>query len=405
MRFKLSGIAAAGAVVLLASTLAAGTRAPDHIVLGASLFRAAWAYKNDRAWLDDQLALLSSHGFTAIRALGAVGKPDEPDFWDGREVDWRWPDYDAVITGLTDHAFDRYGIQVQWTVFGGAPFPDSGDRERLLDRFLAMSRGREGKILAFEIANEYPFNGFEGDAGREELKRLARKMSAATDVPVAASAHDPELCGLYEAAAVDMAMFHFNRTRPDPPWKLLSESGCKTLAPILSNNEPIGPGSSIRSESDPSRLVTGAANSFLSGMQIYIFHSGPGVRDDPNHPERLRPSKLQDLPASELIFRGFEALTNYLPADVHTWTRHPREDPAHPFAIEGSVESALAASRGANFVVVLSGARGPLALTARRAASVEVLAPTTGAILKRQIVKQGERISLQGLPAYVLVDF
>ena len=100
MRIKLSGIAAAGAAVLLASTLTAGARAPDHIVLGASLFRAAWGFKHDRAWLDDQLALLSRHGFTAIRALGAVGKPDEPDFWDGREVDWRWPDYDAVIAGL-----------------------------------------------------------------------------------------------------------------------------------------------------------------------------------------------------------------------------------------------------------------------------------------------------------------
>ena len=114
---------------------------------------------------------------------------------------------------------------------------------------------------------------------------------------------------------------------------------------------------------------------------------------------------MQDLPAAESIFRGFEALAAYMPPDVHTWTRHARQDPSHPFAIEGSVESALAASRGGNFVVVLSGARGPLTLTARRDASVEALAPTTGAILKRQVVKRGERISLQGLPAYVLVDF
>jgi hypothetical protein len=69
------------------------------------------------------------------------------------------------------------------------------------------------------------------------------------------------------------------------------------------------------------------------------------------------------------------------------------------------VESALAASRGPNFVVVLSGASGPLTLTARRDAAVEVLAPTTGTILKRQVMKPGERVTLQGLPAYVVLDF
>jgi hypothetical protein len=394
-------------VALLSITsVAAAVRAPDRIVLGASLFRAAWAYKYDRAWLEDQLDVLSKHGFTAVRVLGAVGDPNGPDYWDGREVDWRWPDYDAVIAGLTDLAFDKYGLRVQWTIFAGAPFPAAADRERLVDRFLAMSRGREQKILAFEIANEYTSNGFPGDAGRAELGRLAKRMSGATDIPVAASAHDPSLCGLYAAAAVDMTTFHFDRARRDPPWKLLSESGCPALAPIVSNNEPIGPGSSVESESDPNRLVTAAANTFLSGLPIYIFHSGPGVRDDPAHPLGLRPSRIQDLPNAQAILGAFDALMGYLPSDVHTWKRHMRDDASHPFEIEnGSVESALAATKGTSFVVVLSGAHGPVTLKARRDLSVEALAPASGAIVKREHLKAGDRITLDGLPAYVLVDF
>jgi hypothetical protein len=74
--------------------------------LGATLMWATWGYKNDRARLEENLAFLAAHGFDYIRVLGVVGDPQNPDFWDGREADWRWPDYDDVIAGLTDLAFD-----------------------------------------------------------------------------------------------------------------------------------------------------------------------------------------------------------------------------------------------------------------------------------------------------------
>ena len=57
-------------------SMAAG-RTPDakeplfrETVLGASLFRAAWAFRHDRPWLEAQLAFLADHNFTAIRVLG-----------------------------------------------------------------------------------------------------------------------------------------------------------------------------------------------------------------------------------------------------------------------------------------------------------------------------------------------
>jgi hypothetical protein len=375
----------------------------DRIVLGASLFRAAWAYKHDRAWLEEQLDFLAQHNFDAVRVLGVVGDPAQPDYWDGREVDWRWPDYDAVIAGLTDLAFDRYGIRVQWTIFAGGPIDAPGDRDRVVDRFLQMSRGREKKILAFETANEYASNGFQGDDGRAELGRLTRRLSDGTAIPVAASAHDPSLCPVYASAAVDMATFHFDRDRRQTPLVAVAESGCPKLPPILSNNEPIGPGSSVTSESDPYELVAMAANTYLSGFPIYVFHSGPGVRDDPAHPLGLRPSRLEELRGINRIIGGLYALKAYLPPDVHTWTRRPREDPSHPLSIEGEVRSALAAERGPKFVVVLSGIAGPLVLTARRDMNVEAIDPPTGEVRLKKRLAVGERLPLEPLSSYILI--
>jgi len=401
--FLAAGLAAAPSRASRLSASSNGSPRLDRIVLGASLFRAAWAYRHDRPWLEDQLEFLAQHEFDAIRVLGEVGDPGAPDFWDGREIDWRWPDYDAVIAGLTDLAYDRYGLRVQWTIFGGAPIGDAAARDAIVERFLRMSRSRENKILAFEIANEYPNNGFPGENGRAELTRLARKLKDATAIPVAASSHDPNLCALYASAAVDMATFHFDRSRRDPPSTMLSESGCATLPSILSNNEPIGPGSSVESESDPHRLVADAANTYVSGMAIYVFHTGPGVRDDPWHPLGLRPSRLQELRGINGIIGGLYALKGYLPGDVHTWTRQKREDPQHPFTIEGPVGSALGASRDARFVVVLSDITGPLALVARREMSVEVVDPPTGEIRIRTRLGKGDRLALEQSRSYVVL--
>jgi hypothetical protein len=266
-----------------------------------------------------------------------------------------------------------------------------------------MSRGRESKILAFEIANEYFQTAFPGPEGLTELARLARRMKEATSIPVAASSHAPDLCALYAASEVDMATFHFDRSRRDLPSVMLPELGCVTLPPILSNNEPIGPGSSVESESDPYRIVAAAADTFLAGMSIYIFHTGPGVRDDPHHPLGLRPSRLQDLRGINRVIGALYAMKGYLPPDVHLWTHPKPDDPRHPFSIEGPAQSAAAVSGDTRSVVLLSDVTGPLVLTARREMKVEVIDPPTGEIRVRTHLAKGDRLSLEPSPAYIVL--
>ena len=152
--------------------------------LGATLFWGAWGYKFDRPRLERNLHTLSAAGIDYVRVLGSVGGAS----WEDRETDPRWPDYDHIIAGMTDLAYDRYGMRVQWTLFGGAPFTASDtSRTALVDRFAALARGREHKIFAFEIANEGWQNGFRGAAGLSELRNLATRLNDKTGVLVALS--------------------------------------------------------------------------------------------------------------------------------------------------------------------------------------------------------------------------
>ncbi len=392
--------------VCLALTAAPSTPRPQRPfikpVLAASFFTAAWAYRHDRPRLEAQLEWLSIHGFDAIRALGVVGDAAEPDYWDGREIDWRWPDYDEVIAGLTDLAFDKYGLQVQWTIFADAQknTPRRGDRDALIERFLTMSRGRERKILAFEVANEFWNNGFDGEDGINQLRTYAARLRAASSIPVAASAHRDELCGLYGAGAVDFATIHFDRGTPDArwaplntPWNVARRPGrfaaCE-MPEEATNNEPAGPGAYSSESIRPIEIVMSAVNTYLSGIPVYVFHSGPGVRDDPTHPERLRPVGFDQLRDAALIFDGLSEVKHYIPPGVLTWRSFTATDRDFPFTVTGPVQVAIGATDGRRFVVALSGIAGRARLVARKGVTVRQIDPMTGTAADAEKVKSGE---------------
>ena len=173
------------------------------------MFWGAWAYKLDRARLERNLEVLSAAGIDYVRVLGSVGGAS----WEDRQTDPRWPDYDAIIAGMTDLAYDRYGMRVQWTLFGGAPFTPSGPaREALVDRFASMAQGREHKIFAFEIANEAWQNGFAGPEGLAELRRLGQRLNEKTPVLVALSSPARgAACATYAGSGADAMTLHYER--------------------------------------------------------------------------------------------------------------------------------------------------------------------------------------------------
>jgi hypothetical protein len=388
--------------------------------VGATMMWAAWGYKFDKERLEQNLEFLSQNGFHYVRALGVVGHPSEEDYWDGREIDWHWPDYADVIAGLTDLAFDKYGLRVEWTLIGDGQknIPDKTDRYALIDTFVAMSQGREEKIIHFELANEAWQNGFEGDQGLADLRELTMYMKGATDILVAASAPVGVSCSdwqaVYSGDVADLATIHFDRDihqaegswRPvHLPWGLEECDGI----PVGSNNEPIGPGASVNTEDDPLRLASAAISTFVSNLPLYVFHSGAGVRGDQN---------LWDMAGAN----AFAHVTEIVPADLASWQRKDptwADAPLRFFAGEGGMlysdvpwmdlgapESGVVRAYGSvkddRFFVFPIGILNEVVLEARQAVAFDVVDPISGQVVSHHDLAAGEQMTLGGGEAFVL---
>lgn len=387
---------------------------------GATLMWAAWGYRHDRERLERNLATLQAGGFDYIRALGVVGDPNAEDGWDGREIDATWPDYAEVIAGLTDLAYGSYGLRVEWTLIGDGQVavPQEADRYALVDTFLAMSEGREGEILHFEIANESWQNGFDGDDGLAQLRALTAYMHDRTDILVAASAPAGVECedfdAVYAGDIADIATMHFDRDtsqvegswRPvRQPWGL---ADCTEM--VGSNNEPIGPGSSVASEESPIRLVSAAIASYVSQVPFYVFHSRAGVRGD------------SDISAMS-GWDAFSHVRDLVPGDVAGWDRkngHWADAPFQPFAEDGGgnlhadqmwtdlSDPAAGAVRvysavdGTTFFSFPFGILDHLLLAARRDLDYTMWDPLTGEEVGSGTLGTGETLTIEGYESVVI---
>ncbi|MBI4617356.1 MAG: hypothetical protein HY720_27345, partial [Planctomycetes bacterium] len=391
--------------------------------LGATLFWAAWGYKFDRPRLEAALQVLSKNGFDYFRALGVVGDPNGPDYWDGREIDWRWSDYASVIAGLTDLAYDTYGLRVEWTLIGDGQknIPRTSDRVALADLFLNISRGREQKIIHFEIANEYWQNGFSGPSGLAELRDLSRYMKDRTDILVAASAPaggaDQDVFDVYDGGVADIATIHFDRdtTKTEGPWRPVRQpwehAYRQPRVPVGSNNEPIGPGSSVASENEPVRLVAAMIATHVSNIPMYVFHSRAGVRGDLD---------IANMPG----VGAFAVPKGLVPGDLASWTRknaHWADSPFRCYAIDaggnlvpdsmwpdhgsgaqGGAVRAYGDVNGNEFFVFPLGVRNKIVMEPRRNADFDVYEPMSGNKVASYSLSAGQRFELSGAEAFVI---
>lgn len=384
--------------------------------LGATMMWAAWAYKSDRPKLESELALLSKNGFNYIRALGVVGDYGAADYWDGREIDWRWSNYAEVIAGLTDLAFDKYALRIEWTLIGDGQknIPNEADRRKLIDTFVAMSKGREQKIMHFELANEAWQNGFSGDSGLAQLRALTADLKGKTELLVAASAPPGHSCGdwqqMYNGGIADLATIHFERDvgtveggwKPVRlPWELGSCAG----VPTGSNNEPIGPGASVSSENDPVKLNAAAVTTWVAQLPFYVFHTRAGVRGDEGF-------------ATMAGIESFAGLAAIVPADLPGWERKNMQWADSPFVVyadgqpdkiwpevpgaTSGVIRAYGAVKGNEFFVFPIGIKSRVTVAPRKKAEFEVIDPVSGKSLAKHSVDAGTKVEITGGAALIL---
>jgi hypothetical protein len=412
MTVQLGGVRPPRAGQVRADGRAVADAAGPFNALGATLFWGAWAYKADRARLERNLEVLSAAGIDYVRVLGSVGGAS----WVDRQTDPRWPDYDAIIAGITDLAYDRYGMRVQWTLFGGAPFTPSGSsREALVDRFASMARGREHKIFTFEIANEARQNGFAGPEGLEELRRLGKRLNDKTTVLVALSSPARgAACATYAGSGATAMTMHYEREfgREGPlrplrrPWTFPGayDRACKGQLPsIVLNNEPIGPESSVRQDDSPSRIAAGYVMTFLAGNAAYVLHSGPGIRGggaaDVSSKLR-RHAHFDELPSFKPIAAALGAAKQYLPPGLANWTRHAPNAATAPIRGFDGLYTAAAEGR---FIALAVGIEQPVVVRAHIAASIEVRELATGKVVKSLKVASGDDIELGGYEELVII--
>lgn len=380
--------------------------------LGATLFWAAWGYKFDRPRLERNLDTLRAAGFDYIRVLGSVGGAT----WEDRQTDPRWPDYDAIIAGVTDLAYDRYGMRVQWTLIGGAPFTETvSSRQDLVDRFAVMAKGREHKLFAFEIANEAWQNGFAGAGGIDDLRTLGQRLNAKTDVLVALSAPATNAaCATYAGAAADAMTIHiprsFGNEGPFRPLRRLwnfpasYDRQCQGQLPMLAfNNEPIGPESSVQADDSPSRIAAAYVMTFISGYASYVFHSGPGIRGGGAADRARKPPRhanVGELPSFKPIAALLTDLKRVLPPGMASWTRHAPNSPKAPLY---GLDSLYVTTSGTEFVALAVNIKDRAVVAARVPMSVDVRRISATTDVKHVSVKPGESIALDAADAVLLI--
>jgi len=382
--------------------------------LGVSYFTALWRCRNDRPRFESDLRFLSEQGFNYYRMLSMVGHNRA---WEGLEIapvtftsreDKRveaWPDYWKQLAEMIDFAYDRYGMRAQITIFADAQLmPRKEDRIEHMRRLLAeVVRGREQKIILLEVANEAWQNGFPGEEGVRDLREFTKFLADRTAVLVATTSnHHDDFEKTYGNSAADIATWHFSRDlQTDDGWKPVYDCwdfGDRPGFPPASSNEPIGPGSTVATESSAIRLVMAAAFAYSAKLPMYVFHSKAGVMGKTRFEETAS-------------IRDFRHLPEILPPDLAGWRRNDGKQKEAPFTVfaggqpnrytlevaeskDGCVRN-IGSRKEDRFVCVPIGIReGGLQIEVREDVEFDVIDPLTAKTVRSAKMKAGERMVL-----------
>jgi hypothetical protein len=381
------------------------------IQIGTTLFPALWMYRHDRDRLRANLAYLRDQKVNYIRALGVVGGNST---WDDRQCNPRWPDYDQVLDGCQDLAAE-HGVRIEWSIFGGIELtPTPNDRQRLIERFVALAQRAGGSIEHFEIANEIQ-NRRESDTplDRDEARFLAGILRRNTPNGIALSSVSYDVLEYwYRNSAANILTFHLDRDvsgtggywRPiRQAWEIQFVNG---IPRCWSSNEPIGPKSSVNADADPVRIGISPAYAQICGFGAYVFHPGAGVfMGGAAGESRQREHNLWEVQNAGEIFAMFRSIRSILPGDLANWNRHNGHWPSNPIAIDvsafddGRVLRTPAATSGDQFVWLPLRIMGDVACSARANMTVSFYNPQTADLIEEFDLMNGQGFTLRPMGA------
>lgn len=371
-----------------------------YLPVGTTLFWATWAWMNDRDKLDQNLAYLSGK-VDYIRVLLAVGPGG---YWDQRYT--RMQDVQATdaLTGLTNYAYDKYGIRVMPTLFGTA----QGTRQER-DAFVEYV-GRACAALGEKIHHIEPVNEAENNRfDRDEVSDHAETLRRLTVHEVALTAPFSDWKAYYEGTKATVMTLHLERdvNGTGGMWRPVRQAreGQATGWPWTSN-EPIGIASSVAQDDDPLRLTMAAAYTWLCAGASYVLHTGAGIYGIAYQGSTgYRYANLWEQPTMDAVLAGIQTVRRLLPTDLPNWTwlNNNANFPAYPFDTnplvqEDKVLRSFLMTDNTNFVCMPIRVAADVPYTARRAMEFTHYDPLTGGIVGYARLDAGETYVLPGVP-------
>lgn len=390
--------------------------------LGTSLFWGAWGYLHDRARLEQNLACaagrLPEQGCTAgvdfIRVFALVGPEG---LWAQRTVSPEDVIDRQVVAGLTDLAYDAYGLRLEWTIVAGTTLADTPAKRREVTRALVQQlQGRAHKVQFVEISNEEKIDQAEHAA-------LAALVAAGLPNLIALTAVDLGRYVEYSAGtAATLRTAHLERDvsgtggmfRPIRQAREFVDHG-----PWVSN-EPIGFNSSVASDSDPARLALSAVYTWLCRGAAYVLHSGAGIYGlDYGSPYGQRRANLWEQPGFTETVQLINAARAVLPPDLPnwSWSNNNSAFPQFPFALphfDGNrylpapedhlLRSFIALHPDGRFVMVPIKVEQPVPFTAKRAMTFDVRLMTDPSTVVASVgLQPGQTFTLAPTPGALFI--
>lgn len=371
------------------------------LAFGTSLFWALRGYLDERDRLDAHLEFIRGMGCHFIRVIATGLRKGTTE----RSLSPGDPRFVSALAGLIDHAYDRYGLRTQITVFGAVyDAPTRVERQSAVDKVCSAIASRPEKVWLVEIANEGWTNGFEDDAGTEELRALADRVAGkipnlvATTTPrTTDDVLKSEVEKYYKNCRASVQTIHFSRNVNPPdgywrpvrkPWReqRFAVEGC---AKLVQNNEPIGPDSSVNEDNDPTRIGMAAAVSYLCGVGSYLLHCGAGIYGLAD-PARGRPANLWETARLRECAQAIRTVIALLPPTLPNWQKIQVDSSSAPFRFvdvpEEQFTSAYVAQRDRAIIQLPIGVVRETRFTLKQGSCTTTLFdPVTGEAVQRDV--------------------
>ncbi len=373
-----------------------------HYFGGVSIFPAAWAFRNDRAWLDGALEDVKPGEHDFARIFGHLIGPDP--WWADRHNDLTQPGAVDATGATIDYLVAKGGLRSWFVVFADTSYTPA-IRSGIVDALIPVLKARQAELFAIELVNEAellkptPFPIAEAKAYAQRIKAALPETVVIVSSPKSESCADLQLVSIGDASAP-----HYSRevsgtkgiwTPPSQPWMGDTQPRfCGGRATF--DGEPIGLGSSGKSDNDPIRLAMARATGGSAGNAADVFHSNAGVY------ARIAFHEQAGFTEAQESVRQMRALLNTKP-DLQDWSRGRSDDgpwtvrtlPNGHAGIDGTIDRFYCTWRGADSWCAGLNVRANTTLTAKSPMHVSVRAG--GAALTELLardVNAGESITV-----------